>query len=327
MPLVGIGWIQQSKPVFPIALLSGANLIFADALVGDTMPIPESQLSRWSDHGSQDSSKRTHEAIRRGLSAYQWPSGMSYDFYLQGSYANDTNIRGDSDVDVVLELTSSIRYDSSALSKYDQSRIESSFSPATCDWNDLRRETLKALEAAFGQRMVAQGNKSVKLRADPPRLASDVVICMGYRRYTNPYSYVDGITFQALQDKRWIVNHPKEHQKNGAAKSRRAWDRYKRTVRMFKNARNQLVDSGRIRADLAPSYFVECLLYNAPDWAFKSSFQETYRATVNWIVQNNLDRLVCQNEQQWLFGPSPEQWSVKNAKDLGTQLVSLWNSW
>ena len=65
---------------------------------------------------------------------------------------------------------------------------------------------------------------------------------------------------------------------------------------------------------LAPSYFVECLIYNAPDAAFQYSFQETYHSIVNWMVQNDLDRLICQNEQQWLFGPSPEQWSVEDAK-------------
>ena len=72
------------------------------------MPIPESQLSRWSDHGSQDAAKRTHIAIRRALEAYPWPPGVTYDVYLQGSYQNDTNISGDGDVDVVLELKSTL---------------------------------------------------------------------------------------------------------------------------------------------------------------------------------------------------------------------------
>ena len=82
-------------------------------------------------------------------------------------------------------------------------------------------------------------------------------VCMEYRRYTSYNSYVKGMTFRALQDKRRIVNYPKEHYKNGAAKSSRTWDRYKRTVRMFKNARNILESDGRISANLAPSYFVE----------------------------------------------------------------------
>ena len=291
------------------------------------MAIPEFQLSTWSHHGAQDSSKRTHEAILRVLDAYQWPAGITREFYLQGSYRNDTNIRVDSGVDVVLELTSAFRPDASALSQYEQGLLASSFQPASHDWNDFRRETLRALEAGFGKGMVSQGNKSIKLRADPPRLAADVVVCIGHRQYTSRYSYVEGITFWALRDKRWIVNYPKEHYKNGAAKSSRTWDRYKRTVRMFKNARNHLESTGRISADLAPSYFVECLLYNAPDSAFQYGFQETYCSIVNWMVQNSLDRLVCQNGQQWLFGPSPEQWSVADANVLANHLVSLWNDW
>ncbi len=291
------------------------------------MPITESQLGRWSDHGPQDASKQTHEVIRRVLDAYRWPPGMTYDFYLQGSYRNDTNIRGDSDVDVVLEITSAFQHDTSAISQFERDMLFPTFRPASHDWNDFRRETLKALEGGFGSRMVGQGNKSIKLKADPPRLAADVVVCMGYRRYNNFYSYAEGITFCALRDKRWIVNYPKEHYKNGTAKSRRTWDRYKRTVRMFKNARNHLESAGRISAGLAPSYFVECLIYNAPHLAFQSSFQDTYRSIVNWMVQNNLDRLVCQNEQQWLFGPTSEQWSVASARTFANQLVSLWNEW
>ena len=82
----------------------------------------------------------------------------------------------------------------------------------------------------------------------------------------------------------------------------------------------------RISSDLAPSYFVECLLYDAPDLAFQPRFQDTYCSIVNWMIQNSLDRLVCQNGQQLLFGPA-EQWSVAEAKVFANQLVSLWNDW
>ena len=113
------------------------------------MPIPESQLGRWSDHGDQDPSKRTHGTIREGLNRYKWPPGVTRNFHLQGSYMNDTNITGDSDVDVVLELTSSHSYDVRSLSQYDQESIRASFQPKTYTWNDFRRDTLKALESGF----------------------------------------------------------------------------------------------------------------------------------------------------------------------------------
>ena len=192
-------------------------------------------------------------------------------------------------MDVVLELKSTTNYDTSSLSQHEQGLVAASFGPIIYDWNDFRRETLKALEVGFGRGMVSQGNKSIKLKADPPRQAADVVVCIEHRRYTSYYSYVEGITFYALRDKRWIVNYPKEHYKNGTAKSSRTWDRYKRTVRMFKNARNHLESTGRISTDLAPSYFVECLIHNAPDPTFQPGFQETYCSIVNWVVESALD--------------------------------------
>ena len=234
-------------------------------------------------------------AIRRVLDAHQWPSDMTRDFYLQGSYRNDTNIRGDIDVDVVLELTSALRYDATTLSRYEQGLLDLFFNPASHNCNDLRRETLRALEAGFGRGMVSPGNKSIRQRADPPRLSADVVICMQNRWCTSYSSCVVGISLWALDDKRWIVNYPNGHYRNGAAKSSLTWDRYKQPVRMFKNTRNHLESIGTIGFGLAPSYFVECLLYNAQDSAFQYSLQETFCSIVNRMTLNNLDKLICQN--------------------------------
>ena len=48
---------------------------------------------------------------------------MHRDFHLQGSYRNDSNIRGYSDVDVALELKSTTDYDTSALTQYEREWI------------------------------------------------------------------------------------------------------------------------------------------------------------------------------------------------------------
>ncbi len=291
------------------------------------MAIPESQLSRWSDHGAQDTAKRTHEAIRRVLNAHQWPPGMKYDFYLQGSYRNDTNIRGDSDVDIVLEMTSTVEVDTGLLAPYSAQQVRSMYEDSLYEWDDFRRLALNVLVAHYGDKIVGQGDKSIKIKADNGRVAADVVVCMGHRRYTSQSQYVQGMTFYALQEKRWIVNYPKLHYDNGANKSRLTSDRYKRTVRMFKNARNRLVSDGMISEDPAPSYFLECLVYNAPDSTFKASFQDTYSDIVNWMAQTNFSQLKCQNGQQLLFGSLSEQWSEHDAKALVSGLVNLWNNW
>ncbi len=291
------------------------------------MAIPESQLSRWSHHGPQEASIRTHQTIRSALEDYTWPQGMTYNVFLQGSYRNDTNTRGDSDVDVVLELKSTFYYDATSLPEFDRGVLRASIPPATHSWNDFRCEALRALQDGFPWGSVVQGNKALKLKENPPRLAADVVVCAEHRRYTSPWEYVQGITFWALRDNYQVINYPRRHYKNGAAKSVCTFDRYKRTVRMFKNARNFMESNGIINAELAPSYFIESLIYNAPDAAFQPGFQDTYYSIVKWMASTNLSGLVCQNCQQYLFGSSPEQWSVENAQAFANWLAALWDNW
>lgn len=272
------------------------------------MGIPESQLSKWSHHGPQDASKRTHKTIRKVLKQYPPLSEVKCDVRLQGSYSNKTNIQGDSDVDVVLELQSTFHY--KADSVYDT-------------WKLFRRDALRALRKRFGEKSVGPGNKSIKVKATQSTLAADVVVCLPHGNYAR-YS---GITFWALHDKRWVVSHPKQHYENGKGKDGRTSQRYRETVRMFKSARNHLESKGRIGANLAPSYFVECLVYNAPDYAFQPGFQDRYCAVVNWMRGDWLDAMVCQNGQQRLFGQSPEQWNTGEAREFIDQLAALWNDW
>lgn len=276
------------------------------------MGIPECQLSKWSDHGPQEAWKRTHEAIRKVLKQYPPLLEVRYAFDLQGSYSNDTNIQDNSDVDIVLELQSTSHY--KADSPYDI-------------WKLFRRDALGALKKGFGENYVGQGKKSIKVKAGRRRLAADVVVCVTYSDYGIFLPQMGGIMFYALPDKRQVVSYPKKHSENGAAKGGRTWDRYKRTVRMFKSARNHLESEGMIGAGLAPSYFVECLVYNAPHYAFQPGFQNTYCEIVNWMRRDPIEGLLCQNGQQGLFGPSPEQWSIEDAREFIDQLAALWNDW
>ena len=73
------------------------------------MPISERTLSRWSHHQAGTAFKQAHVPIRNALAAYDWPSEVNYRVFLQGSYKNDTNLGGDSDVDVVVRLASRLR--------------------------------------------------------------------------------------------------------------------------------------------------------------------------------------------------------------------------
>ena len=71
------------------------------------MPIAESQLETWSHPGAGPGSRDTYDSVRTALES---PKAVykdkDYEVFLQGSYGNDTNIYGESDVDTVIRLGS-----------------------------------------------------------------------------------------------------------------------------------------------------------------------------------------------------------------------------
>ena len=95
---------------------------------------------------------------------------------------------------------------------------------------------------------------------------------------------------------------------------------------MFKAARNRLVDMKTLTKDDAPSYFIECLLYNVPNGLFAPKLAPTYTGIVEWLEKVQLKGFKCQNGQVPLFGPGPEQWSQKKARAFVRALQELWEA-
>ena len=290
------------------------------------MPIPESQLETWSHQGAITNSKRTHESIRSALKSYPWPTETKYDVYLQGSYRNYTNIYGDSDVDVVVQLNPTFH---SNLSETDKSRF--GFVKADYGWHNFREDVRAALVQYFGSENVLEGRKTLKVKT--PYLPADVVVALLYRKYPeHPISaeiYTEGMTFYVPSENRWVINYPKLHYQNGAKKNTATNGLYKKTIRMFKNARNYAIKKGFLNEDIVPSYFLECFLYNAPNSVFSGTFQEIYLGVLGWSLEDLTawKDFVCQNEQLMLFGNSPEQWDPLNAVEFLDALLSLWGNY
>src|SRR5208283_4293518 len=80
------------------------------------MAIPESQLETWSHQGSVTQSADTYATIKRALeSASAKYCDRKFEFFLQGSYGNDSNIFAESDVDVVIRYDGAFYHDLSSL--------------------------------------------------------------------------------------------------------------------------------------------------------------------------------------------------------------------
>ena len=302
------------------------------------MAIPSAQLEIWANPGAAATAQATYESIRQAIevAGTSIVKGHSIDLFLQGSYRNATNIRGDSDVDVVVVLKETYTRDTSRLTQPQQQAEARGYQPATYQWWEFRRDVIASLVAYYGVQYVEVGNKSIKIKGQPGRLPADVVPAIDHWVYTSygltlltqATNYVEGIAFWDLAGNK-IVNFPKQHIENGQFKNGlfRANGNYKPTVRMFKNAREYLIDKRRLAEGVAPSYFVECLLYNVPDTMFGTNKQESMRAILQWLWTTNKNAFVCQNGQVTLFGDSSVQWQVQRADEYLAALVRMWGDW
>lgn len=295
------------------------------------MAIPESQLDTWSHQGSISQSCATYATVKRSLEASDSKyADKSCEIILQGSYGNDTNIYAESDVDVVIRLDSVYYYDTSALTPAELTVFNASFSPGTYPYATYKADVITALQKSFGAADVSLGNKAVRIKASGSRRSADVLVACEFRRYLSgsPFlRYESGVCFFDSAGNQ-IVNYPKQHSINCTSKHQATNQWFKPMVRVLKNMRTKLVETGAIKAGSAPSYFLEGLLYNVPAHKFGMSYSKTFLAAVNWILSAERNELVCANEQYYLVRDSFSTcWPCANCDQFVNKVVELWNNW
>ena len=111
---------------------------------------------------------------------------------MQRSYRNNTHLRRQSDVDVVVELTSFPIRDGSKLPDSQKRLLEKKFPEPEYGWRQFRRDVLRAITAGFGESRVREGRKTLKLVMESPEIPVDVVVAvryLTYAEYSGPRSY------------------------------------------------------------------------------------------------------------------------------------------
>lgn len=300
------------------------------------MAIAASQLDTWAKIGGTTASTRAYNTIQSALTGPK--SGITQrenEIFLQGSYRNTTNVYGNSDVDVVVVLTTPVfYYDVSTLPVEYQQLHRSVFPDATYTWTDWRADVIQTLETCFGKSCVHPRNKAVFIDFGDGQREADVVPAVAYRKYTaytpndGNFHFYLGIQFFDSAG-RSIVNYPKQHIANGEAKNAdaRTGGRFKETVRIFKNMRDAALRKNILAEGLSPSYFIECLLYNAPDSLFVSGRAERVLGILNYLWNLSPEGLVCQNGLVALVGAGNTQWSATSYATTVRAFVNLWNNW
>lgn len=290
-------------------------------------PSSENLLSRWAAAPGDAKAQEAYRQVQVALGKYKPLSDKTSDIYLQGSYRNRTHIRADSDVDVVAELQSSFYYEDKYLSEVEKSRFHQDYStPAKYGFIDFKRDCYNALVNYFGSANVTSGNKCIKIKGNSNRSDADVLACEQYRLYTrySGYSspYLSGIKFWTKNDK-LIINWPKVHYSNGVVKNDATDSKFKGLVRVFKHIRNLLQETGFIGENAAPSYYMECLLFNVPDNYFANTFSGSLDGALRFLQSSDLSSFVCVNKIDNLFAANIG-WNFDDAKLLiqGASIVN-----
>lgn len=296
------------------------------------MAIPESQLDTWSHQGSIAQSSTTYNTIKNALEAAKNPYvGKKYKVFLQGSYGNDTNIYAESDVDIVIKLNDCFQHDLKELPDDQKAAFKAAYSNATYTHVDFKKDVLSVLKTWYSDD-VHPGDKAINIAANGSRRKADVIAAIQYRRYHKFWSissqvYDEGVCFFNGAGK-CIANYPEQHSANCTAKHRATNEWFKPMVRILKNLRGKLVEDGTIEAGVAPSYYIEGLLYNVPNEKFGKSYDDSFVNCMNWILKADRSKFVCANGQYLLlFEDLPVTWRESKCTEFLTAACDLWKQW
>lgn len=209
---------------------------------------------------------------------------------VQGSYANNTNVKTQSDVDLAVILESTF------IPEYRPEVIKErfGFTDATFTAKELKDEVQKALNTKFNNQGVRRGDKSIKVSGNSYRVDADVVPCYRLRDYRNNYTYsstdyIGGIEIRPDSGGR-VRNFPEQHIKNGRNKNNRTNYYFKKHIRIMKKIKNIMEENGFISAKKVSSFGVESLLWNIPNEYFVkySILRYDFDELVQYLFNNQL---------------------------------------
>ncbi|RZJ90041.1 MAG: nucleotidyltransferase [Chryseobacterium sp.] len=230
------------------------------------MALTESQLKAWTVPLSTTEDSKCKNAVTQVSQALRNRFGDEVSIFLQGSYKNNTNIKKDSDVDIVLRHDGYFYPDLVFLNESEKVQYNALNSTSGgYIYDTLKHDVQRALEDYFGESQVERKNKCINVKANTTRINADVVPCFVSKRFSTPTIVGErGIKFFPDHG-REVISYPEQHYKNGVAKNDATSRMYKRLVRILKNMNSVLIDKAKIKENLISSFTIESLVYNVPN--------------------------------------------------------------
>lgn len=289
----------------------------------------ESVFANWSQgpgKAEQERAENAERQIRQAIQASDKLKNRNIRVFTQGSYRNRVNVRQDSDVDVGV-----LCFDT-YFPEYPDDNVKmelaKSFVPATYEYATFKNELEEALVDRFGRAAVTRGSKAFDIKENTYRVEADVAAFFEHRRYVTTGYYHSGV--ELIPDDcnpPRVRNWPEQHYRNGVSKNGATTRRYKRSVRILKKLSNEMASNGIKSAENAPSFLIECLVFNASIPCFQYQlFKPMMRAVLAELFNNTLSIEKCSewgevSELKYLFRGS-QPWTRESAHQFSSD---AWN--
>lgn len=279
----------------------------------------ENQFHVWGSPPGQREQTRCENAVkevRAAINASAKLNSRNIRVFPQGSYRNRVNVRQDSDVDIGVECEDIFFHElptGTTLATF-------GCSPGTYDYSQFKNEVGEALVNYFGYGVVTRGDKAFDIKATQRQVEADVTPFFQHRRYETSGTFHQGVELRPDSGGR-IINWPEQHYSSGVDKHSRTSDRFKKVVRIVKCLRNEMDEKGRAAAKPIPSFFIECLVFNAPNNLFgNAKWRDDVMGVLAYISANTASDQLCSQWVEvsgfkWLFR-SGQKWTRQQAHDF-----------
>lgn len=287
----------------------------------------EETLNGWRKPPSDSEETKLSNAnrmVREALDADPVLSKMNIQVFGQGSYANDTNVKLESDIDINVCFQDSFYYHlSEGLTKEEVGLGNSS----SYSVEEFKTDIEKALVKHFGRTNVVRYDKCITVKENTNRVEADVVATFLYRHYWKNKTYREGVKFKS-DNSGWIENFPLQHIEKGKAKNAATQRRFKRLTRLFRRLRYRMIDDGVSVNGNITSFLLECLVYNVPNNFFNAheTWTEMMRQSIVFLYNGTKTDEACEkwtevSECLYLLRGG-RKWS---RADVNAYLLQLWN--
>ncbi|MEZ5016065.1 MAG: nucleotidyltransferase [Flavipsychrobacter sp.] len=286
----------------------------------------EQIIANWTNPASNTEEEKLSNAermVREALTADDTLRQKSIEVFGQGSYANNTNVRLNSDIDINACYKDGFYYDL----PNEATREDYEITPTEYTFSQYKNDVERALVNKFGRDQVVRKNKCLRVLGNSYRTETDVVPTWEYRRYSQKSSYVTGVCFFSDEGKK-ITSYPKQHITNGRTKNTNTYRRFKSLVRIYKKVRYHMIDNGEIVNPAISSFLLECLVWNVPNSIFTNNDSWTARLRESIVYLYNQTKVqdTCKDwgevsELLYLFYDG-RKWTYQ---DVNEHLVKMWN--